>query len=211
MDWQQLLWQSWDLLKEHWLKALGSLVILLIGSWIGRRRARREWMNRRFLDRLNFSLNTIEHGKLYIRTLAEMNCRDVFLNDYAAQRVQEAAQKTTKESALVPLDREERWYILNAILNEVSERFAEGFLKRDMGLPVVKRDYLICLTYENAGELRTRKIRAMVIQKELLLNLPAEVPQLERPHHLTRFLTLQHLAKSYLADPTNFLEIEICM
>jgi hypothetical protein len=211
MDWQHLLWQAWDLLKEHWLKALGSLVILLIGSWIGRRRARREWMNRRFLDRLNFSLNTIKDGKLQIRTLAEMNCRDVFLNDYAAQRVQEAAQRTTKDNAIVPLERDERWYILNAILNEVSERFAEGFLKRDMGLPVHTRPYLICLTYENAGELKTRKIRAMVIQKDVLLNLPSETPQLERPHHLTRFITLQHLATSYQADPTNFLEIEISL
>jgi hypothetical protein len=187
------------------------LAILLVGSWIGRRRARREWMNRRFLDRLNFSLNTINNGTLLIRTLAEMNCRDVFLNDYAARRVQEAALATTKDSALVPLDREERWYVLNAILNEVSERFAEGFVKRDMGLPVETRIYLTCLTYENAGELKTRKIRAMLIQKDLLLNLPPEVPKLERPHHLTRFLTLQHLARSYHADPSNFLEIEISL
>lgn len=211
MDWLQLLNQAWDLLREHWLKALGSLIFLAIGSWLGRRRARREWMNRRFLDRLNFSLNTIRDGKLQIRTLAEMNCRDVFLNDYAALRVQQAAQSTTAENALIPLTRDERWYVLNSVLNEVSERFAEGFMKRDMGLPVQTRPYLICLTYENAGELRTRKIRAMVIQKDVLLNLPTDIPELERPHHITRFHTLQQLAMSYRADPTNFLEIEISL
>lgn len=211
MDWRALAEQLWTILREHWLKAIVSLLFLLAGTWWGRRRARREWERKRFLNRLNFSLNTLRDGKLEIRTLAEMNCRDVFLNDYAAERVQIAAERTTKQNPLVPLEKEERWFLLNSVLNEVSERFAEGFIRRDMGLPTTTHTYLIALTYENAGDLKTRKIRAMVIRKDALLNLPADPPAFERPHHATRFQTLHALAGAYRHDATNFLEIDISL
>lgn len=211
MDWRALLDQLWTILREHWLKALVSLVFLLIGSWWGRRRARREWERKRFLDRLNFSLNTIRDGKLEIRTLAEMNCRDVFLNEFAAECVQAAAAKTTRANPLIPLEKDERWYLLNAVLNEVSERFAVGFVRRDMGLPTTTHTYLIALTYENAGDLKTRKIRAMVIRKDLLLNLPTDPPQFERPHHAVRFETLHAMANIYRTEPTHFLEIDLSL
>ena len=209
MDWRALAEQLWTILRDHWLKALVSLALLGIGTWWGRRRARREWERKRFLNRLNFSLNTLRDGKLEIRTLAEMNCRDVFLNDYAAERVQAAAERTTKANPMVPLEKDERWFILNSVLNEVSERFAEGFVRRDMGMPVTTHTYLISLTYENAGDLKTRKIRAMLMRKDVLLNLPAEPPAFERPHHAIRFETLHALAKAYRVDPTNFLEIDL--
>lgn len=210
MDWQTLLWQTWDLLREHWLKALISLFALTVGTWWGRRRARAEWTQKRFLDRINFSLNSMHDGMLQIRTLSEKNCRDVFLNDIAVERVLAAASKTPADNPILPLPADERWFLLNAVLNEVSEQFAAGFMRRDMGLPVTTGQYLICLTYENAGDLKTRKIRAMVIRKELLLNLPIEPPRFERPHHSTRFKTLQQLAAAYTVDPSNFLDVEIC-
>lgn len=211
MDWNNVATGAWGILREHWPKALFSLCALAVGTWWGKRRARAEWSKKRFLDRLNFSLNSIQDGTLLIRTLAEMNCRDVFLNEIAAERVQVAATKTTAQNPILPLSPDERWYMLNAVLNEMSERFAVGFLKRDLGQTVQSAQYLICLTYENAGDLKTRKIRAMVVRKELLLNLPAEVPKFERPHHSTRFNTLKQLAASYAVDPSNFLDIQICI
>ena len=69
--------------------------------------------------------------------------------------------------------------------------------------------YLICLTNECDGEVRTRKIRAMVIRKDRLLNLPKETPALESPNHTIRWTTLQQLQKAYLADSGNFIEAEI--
>lgn len=209
MDWHTLWLDLWAILKDHWLKAIVSLVFLLIGTAWGRRRARREWANKRFLDRINFSLNTIANGALQIRTIAEMNCRDVFLNEVATETVLAATAQTTAKDALLPFDKEERWFLLNAVLNELSERFAAGFIRRDMGLPVTTRVYLVCLTYENAGDLKTRKIRAMIVQRETLLNLPTETPRLERPHHSVRFQTLQQLAAAYQSDATQFLEVEL--
>ena len=211
MDWQTLLWHFWAVLREHWINSLISLAALFGGVWIGKRRARAEWSKRRFLDRINFSFNTFHDGTLQIRTLVEKNCRDVFLNDIAVERVLAAAKKTSAENPILPLASSERWYMLNAVLNEMSEQFAQGFLKRDMKLPVQSANYLICLTYENDGALMTRKIRAMIIRKELLLNLPSEPPKYERPHHSTRFRTLQQLAAAYAVDTSNFLDVEICI
>jgi hypothetical protein len=211
MDWHTLLLEIWHLLREHWLNWIISVILLAIGSWWGKRRARAEWSKKRFLDRINFSLNTLQDGKLSIRTLIEDDCHEVFLNDIAVGRIEAAARKTTSENAILPLAKDERWYLLNAVLNAVSERFAVGFLKRDMGLPVNATVYLVCLTYENAGELKTRKIRAMLIQKAVLLNLPETMPQFEQPHHRTRFDTLKRLAVAFGTDPTNFLEVEICI
>ncbi|HEV7299913.1 MAG TPA: hypothetical protein VGN72_11160 [Tepidisphaeraceae bacterium] len=211
MDLPTLLSDLGQLLREHWPKAIVSLGALVIGTWWGKRRARAEWSRKRFLDRINFSLNLIHDGTLQIRTLAEMNCKQVFLNEVAVERILAAAAKTSADDAILPLPSDERWYMLNAVLNEISERYSAGFLKRDMGLPVRTANYLICLTYENAGDLKTRKIRAMIVRKDLLLNLPADPPRLERPHHAIRFNTLKQLAASYTADPSNFLDVEICL
>ena len=81
---------------------------------------------------------------------------------------------------------------------------------RDAGKSVTKTTYLICLACECAGELRTRKVRAMMIQKSLLKNLPEEAPQFESPHHSTRWDTLRIMAEQYKSKPHRFIEMEIC-
>jgi hypothetical protein len=102
-------------------------------------------------------------------------------------------------------------FLLNAVLNEVAERFSAGELRRDLDIPVRTQKYLICLTRERAGEMKTHKVRAMLIRKELLLNLPEQMPQLESPNHATRFRTLQKMAQVYNSDPQQFLELEISL
>ena len=101
------------------------------------------------------------------------------------------------------------WYYLNSVLNDVAEKFADGAIRRDMGQEVTLETYVICLTCESAGDLRTRKVRAMLIQKKVLENLPAECPLLESPHHTTRWETLKQLAAERLRNPHKFLDIEI--
>jgi hypothetical protein len=74
---------------------------------------------------------------------------------------------------------------------------------------VVTGRYLICLTSEAAGAIRTRKIRAMTIRKDVLTHLPAEPPAFERPWHNNRWDTLKILAEQYKADPEQFMEVEL--
>jgi len=200
-----------EFLREHWHQLLISIVSIVFGAWVGKRRAKRDWARKEFLDRINFSLNSVVDGTLNIRTLIEKNTSEVFLNKVATELISSAAGRTGADSALLSLPKEERWFLLNAVLNELSEKFSEGFLRRDLQLPVRSAIYLVCLTYESAGDLKTRKIRVMIVRKDFLTALPAEPPRFERPHHKTRWQTLHQLAASYAADPDQFLEVELAL
>ena len=210
--------QLLDLAREHWAKALLPLVGLVAGWAWGKYRERRKWRRRDFLHRLNVSLNLIEplpdagdgptHA-LRIRTLLEDDAGRVLLNQEAVARVLAAAEKTTEADPMVPLPEADRWLVLNSVLNELSERFSSVFLRQDLGLPTTTAPYLIALTNERAGDLRTHKLRAMVVRKDRLLNLPAQMPALDNPTHATRWKTLHALAKAHRADPKHFLEVEL--
>jgi hypothetical protein len=204
---QQIL----GVLREHAVKVVTGFVVMAVGWYIARRRAQDHWEKQQFFDRLNVSLNSIDAGTLKIRTLSEKRCEDVFLNSVAADTVQKLARRTTAKDPVLPIPLNDSWFYLNAVLNEISEQFAAGLMKRDMGAPVASAVYLVVLTCEAAGDMRTRKIRAMVTKKSLLTNLPAEMPKLESGHHGTRWQTLQFLAAEYARHPQRFLEVELCV
>ena len=206
---QQWIEQLLQQIRDHGTKLLAAAVFTILGWGVGRWRARRAWQRRDFLNRLNFSLNILQEGKLLIRTLMEKSCEDVFLNQSATERVLASAKQTTATNPILPLPKVDYWYYLNQILNELAEKFATGPLKRDLKLPVTSALYLICLTSESAGDIRTRKIRAMIIRKEQLMNLPETTPQFESSHHLTRWETLQRMKAAYEKEPHLFLEMEL--
>lgn len=208
---QELIRSLVEQFEEHWIKFVTAAVFMGIGWFFGKRRARSQWQKKEFLDRLNVSLTTISEGTLRIRTIIEKSCREVFLNSVAADEINAAARKTTEADPILPLSKEDYWYYLNAVLNEVAEKFADGQIKRDLGLPVQMTRYLICLTCEKAGAVRTQKVRAMLVQKKLLESLPSETPKFESPSHSTRWETLQFLAKTYRQEPHKFLELELCV
>ena len=198
-------------LREHAVKIVTGFVLMAVGWYIGKRRAKAHWKKQEFLDRLNVSLNTIDNGTLKVRTLSEKRCEEVFLNSVAADTVQKLARQTTASDPVLPIPLNDTWYFLNAVLNDLSEQFATGLMKRDMGATVNTAVYLVALTCESAGDIRTRKIRAMVTKKSLLTNLPAEMPKLESPNHATRWQTLQFLSAEYTRNPQRFLEVELCV
>jgi hypothetical protein len=208
---QEFLRALSEQLQEHWIKFLTAAGFMAVGWFFGKRKAKAEWAKKEFFDRVNVSLNTIHDGKLYIRTVIEKNCADVFLNAVAVETINAAARMTNEQNAMIPLEKGDYWYYLNAVLNEVAEKFATGTLKRDMHLDVKVERYLICLTSECAGDMRTRKIRAMLVKKSLLQKLPEEMPQFESPRHSTRWETLKQLAVQYQLEPDKFLDVEICV
>ncbi len=207
----QLIQTLFDYFKDHAVKLTTGLILMTVGWYLGNRRASTDWKKQEFLDRLNLSLNTIDDGTLKIRTLGEKRCEDVFLNSAAAETVKKVARKTTAADPILPIPVDENWYYLNAVLNTLSEQFAEGFLKQDMCGKVTSATYLIVLTCEAEGEMKTRKIRVMVIQKSLLINLPPEMPKLQSPRHVTRWATLQFLAAEYGRNPARFKEVELAV
>jgi hypothetical protein len=198
-----------QIVTEHGVKVLTAAAFTAAGLLIGRWRAAQSWKKREFFDRLNVSLNSLHGGKLLIRTVLEKTCEEILLNKVAVERLIKLAQQTTKDNPIIPIPKEDRWFYLNAILNELSETFAEGLFKREAGKPHDAVRYLICLTNECDGEVRTRKVRAMVMRKDTMLNLPSDPPTLESPNHAIRWKTLQQMQKAYAVDSTNFIEAEI--
>jgi len=197
--------------QQHLLKIIVGFVLMGFGWFIGHRRARANWQKREFFDRLNFSLNYLENGTLRIRTLAEHQCEAIFLNKAATETILKAAKAATETNPILPLPEKEYWYYLNSVLNELSEQFAEGHIKKAQGVPVSSATYLICLTCESAPDLRMRKIRVMVIQKPFLIALGANQPTLEKPNHHTRWKTLKTMAEEYQKRPWQFLEVELAV
>src|SRR5688572_19446242 len=174
-----------DVIQGHWVKFVTGLAFMAFGWYLGKRRARAEWRKKEFYGRLNVSLNILKPGEpLLIRTLLEKSCEEIFLNKVAVETVVDAARKTTERNPILPLPKKDYWYYLNAVLNEVAEMCA-------------------------AGAIRTRKIRAMTVRKDVLTNLPAEPPAFERPWHNNRWDTLKILAEQYKADPELFMEVEL--
>lgn len=211
MNFDQIWSAIVEAVSDHFAKFAVGFLLMGVGWYFGRVRARQSWRKQEFLDRLNLSLNSIDGGVLKIRTLSEKRGEDVFLNSAAADAIMQYAQQTTADDPILPIPQSDMWFYLNAVLNDLSEQFARGSLKRDMGVPVASAVYLVALTCETAGEVRTRKVRAMVARKTLLTSLPAETPEFEAPTHGTRWKTLQFLAAEYARHPWRFLEVELCV
>lgn len=214
MDLESLKDLLFTAIRDHWTEAVGALVMLLVGRLWGRRRARRDWAKKQFLHRLMISLNTLgdRDGQkvLQIRTILEKDIQDVFLNSVAVDKVLQAAERTTVEDPILPLSADDRWPLLNAVLNEVAEAFSAGTLAADMGVRVARKRYVICLTNEIAGPVRAQKIRAMMVQKDLLTSGAFEGDvAIEAENHITRKDTLRVMREAHAKRPDMFLDVEL--
>ncbi len=207
--WKELIEAITDQLNDHWIKLATAAAFMIVGWYFGRRRERRNWTKREFLDRLNISLTYIEEGTLRIRTLIEKDGEEVFLNKHAVATIRKYAEKTVPTKPIIPIPEYDSWFFLNGVLNEISEKYSAGLIAAEAGLPVEKQQFLICLTNEADGAVRTRKIRAMIVRKSLLLKLPDDMPKLENPWHRTRWETLKTMAEAYEKSPFQFAEVEV--
>jgi hypothetical protein len=129
----------------------------------------------------------------------------------AIEKVRSASLRTTADNPLLPLAKEDRWYLLNFVLNAVAERFSGDVMHYDAGQPLRPVTYMLFLTCEVLGDDRIRKVRAMLLRKDLLEDLPLSsgLPRLEQHWHSDRISTLRRAAELYKKEPDNFLPIEI--
>src|SRR5262245_17784523 len=188
-----------------------TVISFVVGHWWGRHVAKKQWQSKQFLGRVTVSLNTLADGWLKIRTIFERSLEEVFLNPVAVQKVRAASVRTTVDSPLLPIDPKDRWYLLNFVLNAVAERFGGSVVRYDAGASLKPVAYVIFLTCEVVGEDRIRKVRAMMMRKDLLENFPYwdSMPKLEREWHGDRIITLRRAAELYKKEPDNFMTLEI--
>jgi hypothetical protein len=193
--------------------ATTSTATFFAGRWWGRYKASRQWHRKEFLDRVIISLNIFADGFLKIRTVMERSLEEVFLNKLAVDKVWAAAKRTTADNPIMPIAKDDRWYLLNFVLNAVAEHFVTGNIRQDAGQPATVVKYALFLTCELVGEERIRKVRAMLIRRELLEKFPYEdsMPQLENPWHTDRIKTLRAAAALFKKEPDNFLTLEVCV
>jgi hypothetical protein len=204
----------------EWMKRAVSGIVIFFGTtvlsfvagrWWGKYRAKKEWDRKHFLGRITVSLNSLTDGWLKIRTIFERSLEEVFLNTVAIDKVRAASLRTTADNPLLPIAKEDRWYLLNFVLNSVAERFSEGLMRYDAGQPLRPVTYVVFLTCEVLGEDRIRKVRAMMLRKDWLENYPyAEtMPKLEKEWHRDRVVTLRRAAELYRKEPDHFMALEI--
>src|SRR5687768_6038994 len=177
--------------------AVTSVASFVVGRYWGRYRAYREWHRKEFLGRVIVSLNIFADGFLKIRTVMERSLEEVFLNQVAIDKVTAAAWRCTPESPILPIARDDRWYLLNFVLNAVAEHFAAGQIRQDAGEKVTVVRYALFLTAELVGDERIRKVRAMLVRQEHLTNFPYpdSLPKLENAWHEDRIKTLRKAAE----------------
>ena len=154
-----------------------------------------------------------DEGRLRIRTIMERTLEEIFPNAIAVQKVREAAEKTTVENPMMPIPKEDTWYLLNFVLNAVAEHFVAGQVRQDAGEKVTAVRYALFLTAELVGDERIRKVRAMLVKQEHLTNFPYpdSLPKLENAWHEDRIKTLRKAAELYAREPDNFLTLEVCV
>jgi len=190
-----------------------TIVSFVVGRWWGNYRARVQWARKDFLGRIIVSVNLLHENRLRIRTILETTLEEMFPNARVVEVIRAASHKTTVDNPMMPIDKEDCWFILNFVLNRVAEEFSPGVIKMDAGLPVTKTVYAIFLTAEQVGEERIRKVRAMMLKKELLENFPYpdSMPELENHWHGDRIVTLRRAAAMYRTNPELFLFLGVCI
>ncbi len=193
---------------------IGVAIVPLVGGLITFWRMRVAWTNRQFLSRVNFSINYVEDNFLKIRTLRESDLDRIIVNNRHGKRVVlRALKRTTLTKPFLEFPERDRWVILNAILNELSEQFARGFVAVSMGVPVATATYVFGLSCERDPRVQMNKIRVMVIEKGLLEGIEemGEQLQFERESHAVRLDTLKRMKEIYLDEQRskNLLEVEL--
>lgn len=207
----------------QWIQNAGTEIVAAVfiglSMWMwGRWRGMRAWSRKQFLDRILLSLNLTEmvevNGEkklaLKLRTLFEKDVYSIFLNEQAMNIVRDKAMQTQIDHPVLRFEKEDAWFILNYVLNEISEKFATGLIKRDMGLPVTTKQYIFCLTCEREGGLRIQKLRIMLMEKGKFENFPMEGDLVvDSPTHNFRVKTLRYMKQLYQKEPHHFMRIEL--
>jgi hypothetical protein len=193
-----------EALRPYWS------TLALLATWAGigfvYLRRRSQWRRKQFLTQVNFSLNYVKDGTLAMRTLLERPASQVWPNEHGVRMVLAAAQKATVDEPFIVLRQAKDMDFANrAVLNVLSERFADTFLAASLGVPVRAATYCFAITCEKYEEIRTLKLRVLLIEEQMLLELfgPRDgaaglkiVSQIYR----ARLQTLRALYRMYVRD-----------
>lgn len=191
-------------MRPHWNTL--ALVLTWVGIGVVYLRRRKQWHRKQFLAHVNFSLNYVQGTGLVMRTLLERPASDVWLNDYGVRMVLAAAHRTTVEEPFIRLRHPRDVEFANrAVLNLLSERFADTFLAASLGVPVRKALFCFAITCEKYEEIRTHKLRVLIVEEKMLKDLfgpnnGAAKLKIDEVVYKARIQTLRLLYEQYVRD-----------
>lgn len=193
-------------MRPHWNTL--ALIVTWIGILVVALRRRLQWRHKRFLTQVNFSLNYRSGNSLVMRTLLERDASEVWLNAYGVKLVNAAAARTTPQNPfLLFKDTKDQDFINRAVLNVLSGRFAETFLAVSLGAPVRSATYSFAITCEKFEDIRTIKLRVLLMSEATMLDLfgperSAEPMQIRNPIYQARLTTLRAMYDLYRKEQT---------
>jgi hypothetical protein len=141
-----------------------------------------------------------------MRTLLERPAHEVWLNEYGVRTVLAAARRTTlAEPFLTLTSRPDTEFANRAVLNLLSERFAATFVAAALEAPRRTGTFLFAITCEKYEEIRTRKLRVLVVAKQTLIDLfgpgnAAARLQVDSLIYRARLQTLRLMYERYVQD-----------
>jgi hypothetical protein len=211
------LFAIFDLLNDYSkniLSYVGSACLGALFMWWRDRRHRQRFLNKEFPNHVNFSVNYFNGPTLVMRTLMETTADQIWLNPYVVQLVAKAAKNTTAEDPILHLaDKTHMDFLTRAVVNELSELTAETFLARSLGQNVATANYVFAVTYEKFKDIRTLKLRVLLIREDDMPKIAAagEQPEITLRDRLT---TLKKMYEVYSNPETrNMLgrvELGVC-
>ena len=169
---------------------------------------RSNFRRKSFMRQVNFSLNEIQGDTLLLRTMLESEALEVWLSPVAVDLVLDAAQETTVEQPFMRMRNEDDTGFMNrAVLNVLSEKYSAAFIAMAVGVPVKTETFVFGVTCEKYGEIRTQKLRVMLIREELLKTMfapgneaAADALNIQHPAHKARITTLKLMSNLYHSD-----------
>jgi hypothetical protein len=161
---------AFEIIRPH-LNTI-ALALTWLGIAIAYMRRRSQWRSKQFLARVNFSLNYVADNSLAMRTLLETTASEVWLNEYGVAHVLAAARRAAIDQPFLMLDDpSDQDFANRAVLNVLSEHFAETYLAASLGRPVCMAPHVFGITCEKYGDIRTLKVRVLVMAEETLNEL----------------------------------------
>jgi hypothetical protein len=196
--------EFFETLRPYWS------TLALLATWTGISvvylRRRWQWQHKRFLTLVNFSLNYVRNGTLAMRTLLERPASQVWPNEHGVRMVLAAAQKTTVVDPFIVLRQAKDMDFANrAVLNVLSERFADTFLAASLGAPARTANFCFAITCEKYEDIRTLKLRVLLVEEQTLMELfgpKDEAAKLEITSSIyrARLQTLRGMHRLYVQD-----------
>jgi len=205
----------YEFVKPHF--ATIALLLTWVGLGLAWWQRRKQWQRKEFLTQVNFSLNLFGET-LAMRTLLEVETTAVWPNAHGVRLLHAAAARTSDGDPFIRLAvAADRDYLHRAIKNALSQLCPTAFIAAALGEKVKTGTFLFAVTCERYAEMRTIKLRVILIEQSALRDWCEPGGKAEKlpmsVYYRTRLRTLQAMyemdRKAQAGGPEELGQVEL--